>query len=195
MPTGPFDIYMSANRITDAWTTAGAEWLFFTTLETPPPRGPSSVNGIWRLHVNTTTNALEIANAVRRSNTCADLALQAAHERPRRNGGRRLGRGLHGGNRPRHGRAEQRAEDRRIRQPDVDVAQRRLGGIGERCMGGRRRSRDSALHGNTPTSWDVVANVPATGIERRLGNVLVRCLGRRRWQPRCSITTARAGPA
>lgn len=72
MPTGPFDVYMSANRITDAWTAAGAEWLFFTTLETPPPRGPSSVNGIWRLHVNTTTNALEIANAVP-SNTCATL--------------------------------------------------------------------------------------------------------------------------
>lgn len=72
MPTGPFDIYMSANRITDAWTAAGAEWLFFTTLETPPPRGPSSVNGIWRLHVNATTNALEIANAVP-SNTCATL--------------------------------------------------------------------------------------------------------------------------
>jgi hypothetical protein len=72
MPSGPFEIYMSANRITGAWTAPDAEWLFFTTLETPPPRGPGSVNGIWRLRVSPTTNALEITNAVP-PNTCATL--------------------------------------------------------------------------------------------------------------------------
>lgn len=72
MPSGPYEVYVTANRITGAWTAPDAEWLFVTTLETPPPSGPSSVNGIWRLRVVPTTNALEISNAVP-PNTCAVL--------------------------------------------------------------------------------------------------------------------------
>jgi hypothetical protein len=59
-PSTPPEAEAHSRRFTSAWTAPGAEWLWCTTMESVPYVGSQFVNGLWRLRVAPSTNALEV---------------------------------------------------------------------------------------------------------------------------------------
>ncbi|AKU95254.1 hypothetical protein AKJ09_01918 [Labilithrix luteola] len=60
----PGEAFGSTAMVSSIWAASSAEWAWLTTMEFPiSPSVDPNINGLWRVRVDPTTNALQVANA------------------------------------------------------------------------------------------------------------------------------------